>query len=296
MNYGQKKEAPRRFLYNVTQEGQTVEQRLLFEGYSKRLIVTLKQTEDGLCVFGKRVRSTYPLKLGETLVVTMPQEQVRRASSELAVPVLYEDEDVIVYNKPAGLVCHRSGSHFDDTLENTAEGVFRAMSRLDRDTSGALVVAKHQLAAALLWQKIGKRYLAVVHGKLEDPHSFIKLPIAQEQPYEPRQVVREDGKSALTEYRVITGNDRLTVVECILHTGRMHQIRVHFSAIGHPLLGDAFYGGDTCDIQRQALHCAKVMFTHPITKEEMCFTAPMPSDLIKTLAKNGISDGIYPMK
>lgn len=266
--------------------------RLLAEGYSKRLIIALKQTEDGLCVAGKRVRSTYILKQGETLTVTLPQPAVSRAVSEAAVPVLYEDADIIVYNKPAGLACHRSGGHFADTLENTAEGVFRAMSRLDRDTSGALVAAKHQLAAARLWQNIDKRYIAVVQGRVLASHGFITLPLAREAPYEPRQVVRADGKPACTEYCVLAQNDSLSVVACILHTGRMHQIRVHFSAVGHPLLGDAFYGGETVDIQRQALHCAKVMFIHPITQKEMYLSAPLPNDIIKILAENGMSEHI----
>ncbi len=278
----------RQFSYSANAGGQSVQQRLLAEGYSKRLIVALKQTENGLCVAGNRVRSTYILKLGETLTVTLPQPAVRRAASDTAVPVLYEDADIAVYNKPAGLVCHRSGGHFADTLENTAEGVFRAMNRLDRDTSGALVTAKHQLAAARLWQNIDKRYIAVAQGRVLAPHSFITLPLTRETPYEPRQVVRNDGKPACTEYRVLAQNNRLTVVECTLHTGRMHQIRAHFAAVGHPLLGDAFYGGENADLQRQALHCANVRFNHPVTQQELCLSAPLPDDLFKLLEQNGL--------
>lgn len=280
--------APRRFFYCATEDGQSVQARLLAEGYSKRLIVALKQTEDGLCVSGRRVRSTYILRRGETLTVTLPRPSVRRAPSDVAVPVLYEDADLIVYNKPAGLVCHRSGGHFADTLENTAEGVFRAMNRLDRDTSGALVVAKHQFAASGLWQRIDKRYIAVTQGKILEPHGFITLPLAREYPYEPRQVVRADGKPAVTEYRVLVQNDRLTVVECLLHTGRMHQIRAHFSAIGHPLAGDMFYGGATVCIKRQALHCKEVRFPHPVTGEFMHIEAPLPADILELFSKNGL--------
>lgn len=279
----------RKFYYSANAAGQSVQQRLLVEGYSKRLIVALKQTADGLCVAGQRVRSTYILKPGEILTVMLPQPVVRRAASDVTVPVLYEDADITVYNKPAGLVCHRSGGHFADTLENTAEGVFRAMSRLDRDTSGALVAARHQLAAARLWQNIDKRYIAVVQGRVLASHGFITLPLAREAPYESRQVVCADGKPACTEYCVLAQNDSLSVVECILHTGRMHQIRVHFSAVGHPLLGDAFYGGETVDIQRQALHCAKVMFIHPITQKEMCLRAPLPDDITKVIQINRIN-------
>lgn len=278
----------RQFSYYAVEDGQSVQARLLAEGYSKRLIIALKQAEEGLRVSGQRVRSTYILKQGETLTVTLPQPAVRRAASSKLVPVLYEDDDIIVYNKPAGLVCHRSGGHYADTLENTADGVFRAMNRLDKDTSGALVAAKHQFAAAQLWQRIEKRYIAVVQGEISEQHGFITLPLARQAPFEPRQVVRDDGKPARTEYHVLAQNNKLTVVECILHTGRMHQIRVHFSAFGHPLLGDTFYGGETGDIQRQALHCAKVMFVHPITQKKMCLAAPLPDDITKIITENQI--------
>lgn len=278
----------RQFSYYAVEDGQSVQARLLAEGYSKRLIIALKQAEEGLRVSGQRVRSTYILKQGETLTVTLPQPAVRRAASSKLVPVLYEDDDIIVYNKPAGLVCHRSGGHYADTLENTADGVFRAMNRLDKDTSGALVAAKHQFAAAQLWKRIEKRYIAVVQGEISEQHGFITLPLARQAPFEPRQVVRDDGKPARTEYHVLAQNNKLTVVECILHTGRMHQIRVHFSAFGHPLLGDTFYGGETGDIQRQALHCTKVMFVHPITQKKMCLAAPLPDDITKIITENQI--------
>jgi len=278
----------RQFSYDVEEDGQSVQARLFAEGYSKRLIIALKQTEEGLRVSGHRVRSTYILKQGETLTVTLPQPDVRRAVSNERVPVLYEDDDIIVYNKPAGLVCHRSGGHYGDTLENTATGVFRAMNRLDKETSGALVAAKHQFAAAQLWQGIDKRYIAVVQGEIFEQHGFITLPLARQNPFEPRQVVCDNGKHAITEYHVLAQNNRLTVLECILHTGRMHQIRVHFSEVGHPLLGDAFYGGETSDIQRQALHCDKVTFGHPVTKKRMCLSAPLTDDMAKVIEENGI--------
>lgn len=284
----------RRFFYTAQIDGQSVQARLLAEGYSKRLIVALKQTEQGLTVAGERVRSTYLLKEGETLTVTLPQPKVRRAASGAAVPVLYEDADIIVYNKPAGLVCHRSGGHFADTLENTAGGVFRAMHRLDRDTSGALVAAKHQLAAARLWQRIEKRYIAVAQGKILEPHGFITLPLAREAPYEPRQTVSADGKFARTEYRLLAQNDRLTVAECLLHTGRMHQIRAHFAAVGHPLVGDALYGGGTDLLQRQALHCAAVRFLHPVTAQPLRLSAPLPEDLNRLLTENSLTIRIDP--
>ena len=277
----------RQFFYTAA-AGQTVYQLLQQEGYSNRLIIALKQTEDGLTVLGKRVRTTHGLMAGEILTVTLPQVDVPRAVSNAAVPIIYEDEDIAVYNKPAGMVCHRSGSHFADTLENTQNGVFRAMHRLDRDTSGALVTAKHQLAAAKLWQQIEKRYIAVVQGRLADRHGFITLPLDRAAAYEPRQIVCEDGKPAKTEYQILAINDVFTVVACTPHTGRMHQIRAHFAALGHPLAGDAFYGGETTHITRQALHCEKVIFKHPITHKLCCFTALIPRDMADLIAKNGL--------
>ena len=280
-------QSKRQFFYTA-EEGQTVLQILQQEGYSKRLIIALKQTEDGLAVLGKRVRATHALKAGEILTVTLPRGDVSRAVSNAAVPVIYEDDDITVYNKPAGMVCHRSGSHFADTLENTQNGVFRAMHRLDRDTSGALVTAKHQLAAAKLWQQIEKRYIAVVQGRLAENHGFITLPLDRAAAYEPRQIVCEDGKLAKTEYQILAKNDAFTVVACTPHTGRMHQIRAHFAALGHPLAGDVFYGGETTSITRQALHCEKVIFKHPITHKLCCFTALMPSDMADLIDKNGL--------
>lgn len=271
--------APRRLCYRA-RGGETVEQRLFAEGYSRRLLVVLKQQPDGLTVAGQRVRSTRVLREGEVLAVTLPPDPPRLHQMPIEVPVLYRDEDLTVYNKPAGLVCHRSGSHRTDTLESAVPGVLRAMNRLDRDTSGALVVACHQLAAAKLWRRIDKRYLAVVSGRLEG-EGRIDLPLAREIPYEPRQIPDPDGRFALTEYSALgycAGLD-VTLLRCRLLTGRMHQIRAHCAAIGHPLLGDALYGGDCRLFPRQALHCASVSFLHPVTDRPLTVAAPLPEDL-----------------
>ena len=167
--------------------------------------------------------------------------------------------------------------------------MFRAVTRLDKDTSGLLLVAKHQLAAGRLWQGTSKQYLAVVEGKLDRIHGFIELPIMRCRPYDMRRIVDECGEPALTEYRVVDQTGEAALVECILRTGRTHQVRVHFSAIGHPLFGDEFYGGRTDLIKRQALHCAKMEFTHPITGEKAKFTALPPADLTELLAKLGLT-------
>lgn len=277
-------ESPRVFSFSAD-ESCTVEQLLRKNGFSKGLIIELKKTADGIVINGERVRSTTVMSAGQTLYVTMPRPEVARAKSGLSIPVIYEDEDIIIYDKPAGIVCHRSGSHISDTIENMTEGVFRPVTRLDRDTSGLLLAAKHQLAAGRLWQKTHKRYIAVAEGQFEQPHGFIELPIMRERPYEMRRVVDECGDIALTEYRVLVQGSGAAVVECILHTGRTHQIRVHLSAVGHPIFGDGFYGGRTDFITRQALHCSKMQFTHPITCKNMEFESKLPPDMQELLAK-----------
>ncbi|MBP1577752.1 MAG: RluA family pseudouridine synthase, partial [Oscillospiraceae bacterium] len=176
----------------------TVEQLLKENGFSKGLIIELKKTEDGIVINGGRVRSTTVMQAGTRLVVTMPMPQVKRAKTELTVPIIYEDEDIILYDKPSGLACHRSGSHIDDTMENMMEGVFRPVTRLDRDTSGLLLAAKHQLAAGRLWQKTEKRYIARAEGHFERIPGFIELPIMRIRPYDMRRIVDECGEPALT--------------------------------------------------------------------------------------------------
>ncbi|MBR6736468.1 MAG: RluA family pseudouridine synthase [Oscillospiraceae bacterium] len=264
----------------ITEESLSVQDLLYRNGYSKRLVIALKQTENGLVVNGKRVRSTTLLSKGDKLVVTMPEAGGRKNKSSLSIPVVYEDDDIIVCDKPAGVVCHRSGGHQSDTLEHVfSDRTFRAVCRLDKDTSGLMVIAKHQLAAAALHGNIDKEYIAVVNGVFGEKEGVIELPIMREAAFEPKQIVDEDGLPSRTLYRVIWEGDGRSAVSCILHTGRMHQIRVHMSAVGHPLFGDVMYGGKTDEIVRHALHCAKIGFIHPITKMKLEFASDLPDDM-----------------
>ncbi|MEG2037948.1 MAG: RluA family pseudouridine synthase, partial [Ruthenibacterium sp.] len=263
-----------------TDQGLSVEQFLRKNGCSGRLIVALKQTPDGLVQNGARTRSTAVLYEGDLLEITLPQGTSSAVHNpSLRVPVLYEDEDLVVYSKPAGMPCHRSGGHLDDTLENAFEaGTFRAMFRLDRDTSGAILVAKHQLAAGRLWRRIDKIYLAVVTGWPVPPDGTIELSLERETAYAPKQIVTPDGKPARTRYATLARGDNCALLECRLDTGRMHQIRAHLAQLGHPLLGDALYGGATDRMARQALHCASLRLTHPMTGKELFVQAPPPED------------------
>ena len=272
----------RQFFYLILpqEDGLTAQEALFRRGYSKRLVIRLKQTEDGLVRNGVRIRSTTVLRAGETLAVTLPDTGKKKTHLPLPVPVLYEDDDLFVCDKPAGIACHRSGGHQTDTLEQVfSDRTLRAVYRLDKDTSGLLVLAKHTLCAAKLHRQIEKTYLAVCSGHFAEKSGAIELPLLREIPYEPRQIVDPAGLPARTLYRVVWEGEASSAVLCRLMTGRMHQIRAHFAACGHPLLGDVLYGGDCSRIQRQALHCCSVGFCHPFTGERLSLCAPLPADL-----------------
>jgi len=276
------------FLIEEAFAGQTVERFLLQNGISKRLLVKLKQTADGLVLDGVRTRSTTVLAAGQLLVVTPLQ---RRSGEAAEVPVLYEDDDLLVVDKPAGLPCHRSGGHQFDTLEQRIPfQPLRAVGRLDKETSGLVVLAKHQLAAARLHGTIEKTYLAVVAGEMPIGEGAIELPLLRKTPYEPLQIVDPAGFPALTVYRVVWAGECLSVALCTLPTGRMHQIRAHFSAIGHPLKGDVLYGGDCTRIGRQALHCARVEFLQPMQGNRLTFFSAVPADVRELLPQGALEE------
>ncbi len=288
----------REFFYPVDEksDGLTVQEFLYEHGYSKRLVIRLKQTESGLTVQGRRVRSTTVLRRGDTLCTVMPEGSQRRTDAKIDIPILYEDEDMIVCDKPAGLACHRSGGHRDDTLEQAFEGgALRAVYRLDKDTSGLLVLAKHPLAAARLHTAVEKRYLSVAQGFFSQKKGAVEMPLLRRTPYEPKQIFDPAGLPARTVYRVLWEGEGRSAVLCRLMTGRMHQIRAHFAEVGHPLLGDAMYGGDCTLLSRQALHCAAIRLEHPVTGKELFFFSEVPTDLRTVLPESLCGKFIFPI-
>ncbi len=287
------------YTYQAGAGGQTVEALLKERGYSKSLINRIKLTEDGLMLRGEKVYTTRRLSPGDVLHVTFSED----ASSEHIVPVemplsiLYEDEDLMVINKAANVPIHPSQGHFSNSLanglawyfENKKEPfVFRAINRLDRDTTGLLIVAKHALSGCILSDMVKRReihrtYLAAVSGDLSaSSDGTVTVPIARvpgstiERMPDP-----EHGESAVTHYHLLTYNPRTdsSLLEIRLETGRTHQIRVHMKYIGHPLYGDFLYNPDYCFLNRQSLHSWKLSFVHPITGVLMDFTAPVPKDM-----------------
>lgn len=283
--------------YTITAEhaGKKIEWFLRGDmGISRRVIVSLRHQPGNILLNGQHARTIDLLSQGDVLEIRLVQAPSRGWKSDLQVAVLFEDDDVIIYDKPAGMPCHQSGGHFQDTLANVyvahceatgMGGPFRPVNRLDKDTTGAVVAAKNQIAAGILWKRVRKCYVALVEGDLERDSDIIDLPIAQAEPYGMLRVVDPDGQEAVTEYRVLQRFGSHTLVECTLHTGRTHQIRVHMSHLGHPLAGDDLYGGSRQLMGRQALHCAWVGFEHPITHQAVEIEAPMHDDM-KNALKN----------
>lgn len=281
--------------------GRTVEQYLKgSHGFSRRLIIALKKTENGLLRNGVHTRTVDLLTPGDLLEVNLPPETKRMPLCDEAVPILYEDEDVLVYNKPADMPCHQSGGHIYHTLsgvwaahcaETGAVIPFRAVNRLDKDTTGALVAAKNQLAAGKLWKTVNKVYVAVVRGGLPQEEDIVDLPIRRAAPYEMERIVAPDGQRAVTRYRVLARDPAgdCTLAAFTLLTGRTHQIRVHMAHLGHPLLGDELYGGPREEIPRQALHCAGVAFPQVLSGEPVRVLAELPEDLSALLQRHGMT-------
>lgn len=287
------------FTYTVSPQTEiTVQNLLLSRGYSKRLIIDLKALEDGLTVEGHRVCTPYVLQPGQTLTVTLPPEKNSPHIDPVCLPfpVVYEDEHLMILNKPSGMPIHPSQGNHDNSLANGAAWyfhqknlpfTFRVVNRLDRDTTGLLILAKHSLSACLLSDMMKKReirrtYLAAVQGKPEPESGVICAPISRaDNSTIERCVDFVHGEQAVTRYQVLYTNPAsgTSLVELHLETGRTHQIRVHMKYLGFPLLGDFLYYPDFSLIQRQSLHSWKLEFTHPITKEPLAFTAAVPDDM-----------------
>lgn len=265
------------------------------EGFSRHILSSMKNSSGNCIVLnGERGFGRSVLKEGDRLVVTVPEvesgENIIR--TEMDLDILYEDEDILVINKPAGMPVHPSMGNYENTLANgiawyfSRKGedfVYRCINRLDRDTTGALILAKNPLSAAVLSVQMKRRqirrtYLALVDGVLPES-GVVDAPIARmEGSVITREVNFETGESAVTHYERLAVGRYYSLAELHLETGRTHQIRVHMKYIGHPLPGDYLYHPDYRRIQRQPLHSFQLEFTHPITKEPMLFTAPVPED------------------
>ena len=278
-----------RELEMICESESTLEALLKKRGFSRRLIVAMKRTEGGITRNGNLCRTVDRVYAGDKILLKIPAggENPIAPNFELNVPEVYEDSDLIIYNKPAGMAVHRSHGHYDDTLENVfaahfPQTPFRAVNRLDKDTSGLCIAAKNKLGADMTVTE--KVYCAVCEGIIAEPLR-IDMPIGRSDGSVIKREVRPDGKSAVTVVTPLRCMDNCTLLEIRLETGRTHQIRVHLSHIGHPLAGDELYGGSMALITRQALHCRKMSFVHPVSGEPVTVMADMPDDMTEIFNK-----------
>lgn len=299
--------------------GMTVEQFLRSRGYSRHLIVDLKKTSAGLTIGGDHIYVTHRLAGGEVLSVELPAD----VSSETIVPtameltIVYEDDHILVIDKASDTPIHPSQGNYSNTLANGIAWyfknkgepfVYRVINRLDRDTTGLLILAKHALSACILSEmvrerKIGRTYLAAVNGDIRqlaavrdvpspavrgltvtDGYAFtVSAPIARvDGSTIERRVDFENGEYACTRFEFLSYRKETdtSLIRLRLETGRTHQIRVHMKYLGFPLPGDFLYNPDYRFIGRQSLHSRELEFQHPITKEPLAFTAAVPQDMV----------------
>lgn len=260
--------------------------------FSYSAIVKMRHDPNSLFLDGEPIRTIDRLKSGSVLKVFLKEpEGTEEANPHLDVPVVYEDDDIIIFDKPARIPVHISKGHLFDTLANfyaarCSNSKFRAVGRLDMNTSGLVIAAKNAYAASVLTDEhFEKRYIAVIEGIPEKTEDIIDAPIDDKDPEAWKRFVAADGRPAVTGYKILCSNGELSEAEVFPQTGRTHQIRVHFSYIGCPLAGDSLYGGKTEKIGRHALHRSYICFTHPVTGEKMEFVSAPPEDMRGPIAE-----------
>ncbi|WP_075617325.1 RluA family pseudouridine synthase [Paenisporosarcina indica] len=265
-------------------------------GISKRTLTSIKFGGGSLLVNGHEKTVRHPLSKGDIVTVIFPFEEVSlgliRQKGNLEI--IYEDDVLLIVNKPHGQSTIPSREHPSGTLANFIAYYYEQMSipstvhiltRLDRDTSGIVCLVKNRHIHHIMnhGHVMNKTYEAIVHGKLERTTQEIIKPIGRKGSSIIEREVREDGLFAHTDVSVIRQYADFSHVKCLLHTGRTHQIRVHLAHIGHPIVGDDLYGGKLDRINRQALHCASVDITHPLSGKKMTFTSSLPEDIQKLI-------------
>lgn len=257
-------------------------------------------TEGIVKVNGETVKAKYKVKAGDVVEITVPEaEPLDVLAENLELDIVYEDADVLVVNKPKGMVVHPAPGHLTGTLVNGLmyhckdlsgiNGIMRPgiVHRIDKDTSGLLMVAKNDVAHEslvdqLVKKTVTRKYTALVHGHIAHDKGTIDAPIGRDQKDRQKQAVTDNGKHAVTHFQVVERFGNYTLVECRLETGRTHQIRVHMKYIGFPLVGDPKYGPKkTIDFGGQVLHAGVLGFNHPVSGEYLEFEAPLPADYVQ---------------
>ena len=287
------------FIADEKYDGSTVLRFLLDKNVSQRLLRRLKLEEKGITANGVHIRTIDRLKSGDKVVLNLKEDiKVPVPTIGIIPEIIYEDNDILVFNKPPFMAVHQTRGHYTDTLSNYASyymeqknerGAFRAVNRLDKNTSGVVIDAKHQYAANNISKNMQKKYIAVVSGEIKEDGKIV-APIKRKQASIIEREVAENGAYSETRYKVIMGNKDITFLEIELITGRTHQIRVHFAYIGHAIIGDTLYGTESPLINRQALHCKEIIINHPITNKKISLKAKMPGDIKKIANFSGFLD------
>lgn len=265
---------------------------------SDRLLLKLKKL-DKIYLNGNVTSVNHPVLENDLIECYLDYEEDNSniVPTEMPLNIIYEDEAYIVVNKPASIPVHPSMDHYTDSLSNGIAFYFnqiglkkkiRPVNRLDKDTSGIVIFAKNEYIQECLVRQMKskefiKKYIAVVNGNLDNLEGTINAPIARKEGSIIERCVSETGDIAITHYKVLKRKTDFDIVECILETGRTHQIRVHFAYLGHSLLSDTLYGTSSSLINRQALHAYKVEFTHPLSKKKVKYIATVPEDLNKLM-------------
>ncbi len=295
----------RTLTYPITQADmpQTIEQFLRSRGYSSQCIKELKKMPQSILIDGEWQYMKHLLQEGEVLTVHVQEESSSEKIPpvELPLDIVYEDEDILVVNKSADMPIHPSLNNYENSLANALAWyfakqdkpfIFRCINRLDRDTSGLTIVAKHILSAGILSTMVAERaihreYLAIVRGEVTPIQGTIDAPIGRAgDSIIERKIDYAQGERAITHYQLKEYRNGHCLLSIHLETGRTHQIRVHMKHIGFPLIGDHLYNPDMEYMQRQALHSHRLQFIHPITQKAMDFIAPLPEDMKQVLIPN----------
>lgn len=289
---------------NQGQETLKIKTFLAQKGVSHRMFAIIKRGGGQVLLAGQPALTLDSVEPGQEVTITLPPEKGNAvvATSFLPLPILFEDDNWLVVDKPAGLTSVPGKADQEHTMVNRVKGyliqsgasdlVPHVVTRLDRFTSGVALLAKHRFAHGLLDKQlqthsVDKRYYALVDGHLDQDHGLIDAPIGRLEGDFIRRTVRADGRPSQTEYWVKERYAKQTLVEVQLHTGRTHQIRVHFAQLGHPLVGDELYGGPMDrGIDRQALHAFSLTFYDPFLQANRQVTSPLPADLQAVLKKS----------
>jgi 23S rRNA pseudouridine1911/1915/1917 synthase len=288
------------YIIDEDSAGLRVEQFLRRKRYSGQNLSEIKRMPKSILVNGVHYYMRQELSKGDHLQVRIceTKNSEKIPPTNLPLNIIYEDEDLLVLNKPAGMPIHPSLNNYTNSMANAlayyfqSQGkpfIFRCCNRLDRDTSGLTIVSKHLVSGSILsdmtkYREVHREYLAIARGSVTPSEGTIQAPLGRKEgTIIERTVDWEHGEDAVTHYKVVKEANGHNLVSLRLETGRTHQIRIHMKYLGYPLIGDYLYNPDMEYMTRQALHSHHMEFTHPITGEHMSFTAPLPEDMARVM-------------